>query len=215
MVGCLLLAACGGSHGGRPGDHSPVATGGRPQCGALNVTCVGQKLDAPIALGAFLELDVRTQLAGSSGPPITLEVADKSVFTLKGAQLMATGAGASAVFFVGPDHEVIDFLHLWVQPATELRILRYERSGTPIGRVQPAVRLLVHDELLVAVEPYANGQPLAGNFELARNLAGNSVALLPDSVTGYYRVIARAPGATQITFRALNLSTTWSIEVEP
>jgi hypothetical protein len=81
--------------------------------------------------------------------------------------------------------------------------------------VQSDVHLLVHDELLVSVEPFANGQPLVGAFALERKLDGNNVAILPDSVAGFYRVVARTAGPTKITFSALNLSTTWSITVEP
>jgi hypothetical protein len=126
------------------------------------------------------------------------------------------GAGVSAVLFVGPDKTtVLDFVHLWVQPATELRIVRYAAAGTPLGRVQSSIKLLVHDEILVSIEPFANGQPLLGNFKLTRNLAGNSVAIVPDSVSGWYRVVARSVGATQITFSALGLTTEWTIEVEP
>jgi hypothetical protein len=210
----LVASACGGDMGGRPGG-SYANNGGRPQCGALGVACVGQKLDAPIALGGTFELDVRYQIAGTSGPPTTLLAAAPTVLRVDGAKLIAVGQGASAVLFLGPDHAVLDFLHLWVQPATELRIIRYTPSGTPLGRVQPAIKLLVHDELLVAVEPFANGQPLAGNFELTRTLQGTSVAIVPDSVSGWYRVVARAPGVTQVRLGALGLSTDWSIEVEP
>jgi len=214
VISLVALAwGCGGV-GGRPETVS-IGAGGKPQCGALGIACAGQKLDAPIALGSTFELDVRYQLAGTSGPPTILETADASVLTVEGAKLKAVGAGASAVLFIGPDKKVLDFLHLWVQPATELRILRYDRSGAVLGRVQSSVKLLVHDELLVSVEAFANGQPLAGNFELARNLAGNSVAILPDSVSGFYRVVARSTGPTQLTFGALGLSTTWNIEVEP
>jgi hypothetical protein len=209
-----VTCGCGGV-GGRP-DRSVVATNaGRPQCGALNQACVGQKLDAPIALGSTVDLEIRYQIAGSSGPPTSLETADPKVLAVEGSELRAVGAGASAVLFVGPDKSVIDFIHLWVQPATELRVLRYSSTGTLLGRVQKSIKLLVHDELLVSIEPFANGQPLLGNFKLVSNLAGNSVSIVPDSVSGFHRVVARSPGTTQIKLGALGLSTDWTIEVEP
>lgn len=214
----LLVAiagfGCGGGIGGRV-EASVGNVASRPQCGALNLACVGQKLDAPIALGSTLELDVRYQIAGTSGPPTVLETADPTVLTIDGSQLKAVGAGASAVLFIGPDKAVIDFLHLWVQPATELRILRYAPTGALLGRVQSSVKLLVHDELLVSIEPFAKGQPLIGSFKLENNVAGNSVAIVPDSVSGFHRVVARSPGASQIKFTALGLSTDWTIEVQP
>jgi hypothetical protein len=212
----LLLATCAcGGVGGRADMSTGGVLASRPQCGALNVACVGQKLDAPIALGSTLELDVRYQIAGSSGPPTVLETADPAVLTIEGSHLKAVGAGASAVLFIGPDKVVLDFLHLWVEPATELRILRYSSAGTLIGRVQNAVKLLVHDELLVSIEPFAKGQPLIGNFKLESNVAGNTVAIVPDSVSGFHRVVARSPGTSQIKLSALGLSIDWTIEVLP
>ncbi len=210
----VVALGCGGA-GGRPDASSMAVMPARPQCGALSLACVGQKLDAPIALGSTLELDVRYQIAGSSGPPTTLETADPSVLVLDGSHLRAVGAGLSAVLFLGPDKTVIDFLHLWVEPATELRILRYSSAGTLLGRVQSSVKLLVHDELLVSVEPFAKGQPLIGNFKLETTVAGNSVAIVPDSVSGFHRVVARSPGPSQVKLAALGLSTEWTIEVQP
>jgi hypothetical protein len=209
-------AGCGGSGvGGHPGNSYATGNGGRPQCGAFNQVCIAQKLDAPIALGATFEPETRSQIGGTSGPPMTLETADANVLAVEGTSLHAVGAGASAVLFVGPDKTVLDFLHVWVQPASELRVIRYATSGTPLGRVQPSFTLLVRDEILVSIEPFANGQPLLGNFKLVRDLQGSSIAIVPDSVSGWYRVVARAPGTTRVVFNALNLSTTLTIEVEP
>jgi len=213
----LLVVGCGGGGvGGRPGGGVAVGNGGKPQCGAFGVACIGQKLDAPIALGSTVDLDLRYQIAGTSGPPTVVESADPTVLRVEsGARLKAVGAGASAILFVGPDKAVIDFIHLWVQPPTELRVVRYTPQGTALGRVLPSFKLLVKDEILVAVEPYANGQPLLGNFELQRKLQGTSVAIVPDSISGWYRIVARAPGTTEINFVALGLSAPLTVEVEP
>lgn len=212
----LLVVGCGSSGGGRPNGGVTVGNGGKPQCGALGIACIGQKLDAPIALGSTVDLDLRYQIAGTSGPPTVVESADPTVLRVKGgARLEAVGAGASAILFVGPDKAVLDFIHLWVQPPTELRVVRYTPQGTPLGKVLPSFKLLVKDEILVAVEPYANGQPLLGNFELQRKLQGTSVAIVPDSISGWYRIVARSPGTTEINFVALGLSAPLTVEVEP
>lgn len=216
FVTLLGAVGCGSGMGGRPDHGVSVGNGGKPQCGMLGAACVGQKLDAPIAVGGVVELDLRYQIAGSSGPPTVIESADPTVLRVEsGARVRAVGPGASAILFLGPDRGVLDFLHLWTQPATELRVIRYTHQGTPLGRVTPAFKLLVKDELLVSVEPYANGQPLAGNFDLQRKLQGTSVGVVPDSVGGWYRIVARAPGTTEVGFAALGLSTTLSVEVEP
>jgi hypothetical protein len=93
--------------------------------------------------------------------------------------------------------------------------MRYSSAGTLLGRVQSSVKLLVHDELLISIEPFAKGQPLIGSFKMESNVAGNSVAIVPDSVSGWHRVVARSPGSSQIKITALGLSTDWTIEVQP
>lgn len=219
LLACLAFGGalgCGAGMGGRPDHGVSVGNGGKPQCGMLGAACVAQKLDAPIAVGGVLDLDLRYQIAGSSGPPSVIESADPTVLRVEGgSRVRAIGPGASAVLFLGPDRGVLDFLHLWTQTATELRVVRYTPQGTALGRVTPSFKLLAKDEILVSVEPYANGQPLAGNFELQRKLQGTSVGVVPDSVGGWYRIVARAVGTTEIAFSALGLSTTLSVEVEP
>lgn len=214
----VVLTACGGgadSIGGRPGDFGQVEA--KPECGVLSQACIGQGLDAPIARGSTVDLVVAYQVAGSSGPPTLLAAANEGVVQPTGATtLAAVGEGMTAILFVGLAGEVIDLVHVWVQTPSELRILRYDDSGDLLGRVQPSAQLLVGDELLVSVEPFANGQPLLGNFELAyASTQPGIVQIVPDPVGGWYRVVARTPGRARIDFAALDKTVTWELEVLP
>lgn len=119
------------------------------------------------------------------------------------------------MLFVGPDKRVVDFLHVWVSEPDELRIQRYSSLGVLLGQVQPTATLLSGDELLVSVEPYAGGQALLGNFVLERSLTGDAIAIVPDPVGGWYRVVARKPGKATLTFGALKQTARWEIEVLP
>jgi len=75
---------------------------------------------------------------------------------------------------------------------------------------------VVGDEILVAVEPYANDQPLLGNFELTYTTTnGAAVQIVADPVFGWYRVVARNPGLSTVAFAALGLDVAWQIEVLP
>ncbi len=213
----LLLAGCGGSDdglGGRPGGGGGTNTT-TPECGALDQVCIGQALDAPLVLGGHLELAIDYQVGGSTGPPITIETADQTVLQASTSDLMAESEGASAVLFVGPDDQVVDFIHVWVAPADELRVLRWSPSGDLLGRVQREIQLLVGDELLVSVEPYADAQPLLGNFALERAVTGTAVAIVPDSVAAWYRLVAREEGQSTVTFTGVDLETSIAIEVLP
>ena len=68
-----------------------------PECGALNQTCLTQGLDAPLALGAHIELRFEYQIAGSTGPPTTLESVDPNVLTVTDQVTEGSGVGASAL----------------------------------------------------------------------------------------------------------------------
>ena len=219
LVGVLLLVAagCGGSNegiGGVPGSGTSNP-GTSPECGAFGQACIGQGLDAPLAVGGRIEVAVAFQVGGSSGPPLVLEAVDTSVLQTTDTYIEAVGPGCSAVLFVGADQAVVDFIHLWTEPAEELRILRYSPFGNLMGRVQDQVQLLVGDEVLVAVVPYANAQPLLGNFDLVRDVVGDSVVIVPDPVGGWYRVVARSAGTATVTFSGLGIEAVWDIEVLP
>jgi hypothetical protein len=150
----------------------------------------------------------------TSGPPLDLVTIDSTILKgVAGGRVEAVGAGASAVLFMGPDQNVVDFIHLWVSKAEELRIQRYSSAGVLLGQVLPSVTLLTGDELLVAVEPYAKGQALLGNFELTRETVGDAIAIVPDSVAGWYRVVARKAGSSTVEFQALGIKKSWQIEV--
>ena len=212
----VAAAGCGGGsgEGGRPGDFGQVEVS--PECGALSQACIGQGLNAPIALGSRVDLVVEYKVPGSSGPPTVLASANEAVIrTPEATALAAVGEGMSAILFVGPEGEVMDIIHVWVQPAAELRINRYAPTGDLLGEVQASSQLLVGDEILVALEPFANAQPLLGNFELTYATSGPAVAVVPDPVGGWYRVVAREPGSATVSFRALGLEAPWQVEVLP
>jgi hypothetical protein len=218
LISTFVLAACGGDGtglGGRPGDFGQVEA--TPECGALSQACVGQGLDAPIALGSTLNVAVQYKIPGSSSPPITLVTADHTVLTTPSStQLEAVGEGMSAVLFTGPGGEVIDVIHVFVQQPAELRLDRFNAAGELLGQVQPSSKLLAGDEILIAAEPFANGQPLLGNFDLGyATTDGAVVEVVPDPVFGWYRVVARAAGHATVSFSALGIETAWQLEVLP
>lgn len=216
----VTVVGCGSSAeglGGRPNSGVIGGTGtSRPECGALAQGCMGQGLDAPIALGSTLEIQLDYQIGGSSGPPTEIESATPGILKSEGkGRVTAVGEGLSALMFVGPDKAVIDFLHVWVAPADELRILRYSANGTLLGRVAESVKLLPGDELLVSVETYGKGQALLGNYLLKYEVSSAHVAVVPDAVDGWYRIVARDAGPATVTFDALGLKKLWTMEVLP
>jgi hypothetical protein len=217
-LAAALTGGCGdgGSGvGGRPTSGALGNASVRPECGAFNQTCLARGLDAPLVLGSLTELTLESQVAGSSGPPLQLHGSNPAVLKIVGSKVKAVGVGIAGLLFKGPKDQVIDFIHVWVARPMELRILRYTSSGLQLGQVQDAVTLLVGDELLISVEPYAGGQALVGTFELHRLVTGDAVSVVPDPVGGWYRVVARQAGKAKIELKALGLTRSWSIEVKP
>jgi hypothetical protein len=213
----FAIAACGDEAGvgGRPSHGMLGNASVSPECGAFNQTCLAQGLDAPLALGGTTALSIASKMAGSSGPPITLRSANQAVLKATGAEVQAVGKGLAGLLFIGPKGQVLDFIHVWVAAAEELRILRYSRSGLLLGQVHDKVTLLQGDELLIAVEPYAGSQPLLGHFVLKRNISGDAVKVVPDAVSAWYRIVALKPGTSTVELSALGLKVSWSIEVLP
>ena len=215
-----LAAACGGGDdgfgvGGTPGDFNQVAA--TPECGVLSQACIGQGLNAPIARGSTVDLRIEYKVPGSSGPPIEVESANEAVLRQTAAtSLEAVDEGMSAILFTGPDGAVIDLVHVFVQKPAELRINRYDASGDLLGQIQPSGTLLPGDELLVAVEAYANGQALLGRYPLTYGSNnGAAVQILEDPVFGWYRIVARTAGVAKLSFAALGLDVAWDVEVLP
>jgi hypothetical protein len=213
----VTVAACGDEAGigGRPSHGMLGNASVKPECGAFNQTCLAQGLDAPLALNATTELSIASRLAGSSGPPLSLQSANAAVLQVAGPSVQAVGVGLAGLLFVGPKGQVLDFIHVWVAAAQELRIQRYSRSGLLLGRVHDTVTLLKGDELLISVEPYAAGQPLLGQFELKRSVDGDAVRVVPDAISAWYRIVALKAGQAKIELEALGLKQCWSIEVLP
>lgn len=217
-VTCVALAfvgACGDSGlGGRP-PGLPNGNNTAPQCGVMGQACLVQRNDAPLAVGSRTELSITFQTAGQAGLDIGLETTEPSVLLNEDWYVEAVGPGVSGLLITTEDGAVIDYLHVWASVPEEMRIQAWSQSGDLLGRVQPQVTLLVGDEVLISVEPYANAQPLLGNFVLDRTINGDAVAVIPDAVGGLYRVVARSEGVATITFGALGLQSVWDIEVLP
>jgi hypothetical protein len=144
-----------------------------------------------------------------------LESALPGVLEVDGSLVHAKEAGMSGLLFLGTDARLLDFLHVWVAQADELRILAYSRQGDLLGPVEDTVTLLVGDEVLVSVEPFLNAQSLLGNFPLTRTVSGTAVVMIPDAVGGLYRVIAREAGSAAVAVSGVGVEASWQIEVLP
>ncbi|MEO1270160.1 MAG: hypothetical protein AAFX99_18900 [Myxococcota bacterium] len=221
------LAGCGDSGSdlgiGPPSAGQLGQVTALPECGALNHACLSSGLDVPLATGSKLGLGVNFNVAGSSGPPAGLESTNTAILTVEDGVLTGMSPGMSGVLVTGPNGEVIDFIHLWVRDAAELRIIRYNETGLALGTVRDEATILVGDEVLVSIEALTDNQALLGLFKVDWTLEvlegddgeTDPITVVPDLVFGWYRIVARAPGRVQLTVDALGQSKTLDLEVMP
>jgi hypothetical protein len=216
-----LVTGCGddGSVGAPPaGGYLGQATV-EPDCGALSQACLQNGMDAPLAVGASMGIAVDYAFEGNAGPPTTLETVNDGVLAVDDAVIRGVSAGPSALLIVGPDGEVIDFIHLWVAQATDLEIVRHNTEGAVMGTVNDSGTLLVGDELLLSVEAFSETQGLLGLFETTWEIEVDEgeepILVVDDLVYGWFRLVARSEGQARITVTALGATRVLDLEVLP
>lgn len=217
------LTGCGDSGdlgiGPPPSGGSLGRTSVTPECGALNQACLVGGLDAPLARGGSLGLGVDYRIAGNSGPPTTLAGTNEAVIEVSDAVITGRSEGLSGVLILDPNGHVVDFIHVWVADATELRIIRHNDDGLPVGAVRSSGTVLAGDEILLSLEAFNGTQGLLGLFETVWQIevleGEEPVAIVEDIVFGWFRLIARAPGKVRLTADALGQEKTIELEVLP
>lgn len=223
LVLAVFVFGCG--DGGELGIGPPPSGGSlgstsvTPECGALNQACLVGGLDAPLARGAALGLGVDYRIAGNSGPPTTLVGINPGVVEVSDAVVIGRSQGLSGILIMDPNEQVVDFIHLWVADATELRVIRHNDAGLPIGAVRSSGTVLAGDEILLSLEAFNGTQGLLGLFETVWQIevmeGEEPVALVEDIVFGWFRLLARSPGKVRLTAEALGQSKTIELEVLP
>jgi hypothetical protein len=176
-------------------------------------------MDAPLAVGASMGLGIDYNIAGNSGPALELATVDAGVLSAEGAVITGEGAGSSGLLILEPEGNVIDFIHVWVAEATELKLVRHNDEGAPIGTVAAEGTLLAGDEVLISLEAFSETQALMGLFETTFEidvLDGDApVAIVEDIVFGWYRLVARSEGHVRIIATALGQTREVDLEVLP
>ena len=222
LLGALSVA-CGSNAASEIG---PPPSGGafgnasvRPECGAFSQACLESGMDAPLAVGAAMGIGVDYNIAGNSGPDLTLEPANPGVLGVEGAVIIGENAGSSSLLILGPESEVVDFIHVWVAEASELRIVRHNDDGGVIGNVASEGTVLVGDDIVVSVEAFTTTQALMGVFDTTFEIevveGDEPVAIVEDIVFGWYRIVARSEGQVRVIATALDQTRELELEVLP
>ena len=181
------------------------------QCSRDDAACSRKAPLAPLATGARFYPEVSTEIAGSSTPNLQLESAEPAVLAVEDGALVAKGAGTSAVLITTDDGSVIDFMHIWVAPVTQITLARRdgERIAGPIG-------LAVGEDLTLVPSLFNGAQKLAGDSAAVWTVDNpGPLVVLQDGSSDRRRLRARAPGKTKVTVALGTATATVDVEVVP
>ncbi len=199
----LVAAGCGGG-----ALHQASLVG---QCAENDAACSRRHPQAPIAVGAKFFPDVEGGIDGSTTPNLILESADPDVLAVEGGALLAKSPGATAVLISTDNGSVVDFVHMWVAPVTDITIAR--RDG---DRVSGPIGLTVGEDVTLVPTLWNGAQRLAGDADVAwSSSAAAPLAILRDGSAERRRLRARTPGNATITVALGDAKSSFDVQVVP
>jgi hypothetical protein len=181
------------------------------QCAADDTACARRHPLAPLAIGARFHPEVSSDAAGTTTPNLRLESVESDVLAVDDGALVAKTAGTTAVLISTDDGSVVDFVHVWVAPITQITLTR--RDG---DRVSGSLGLTVGEDVTLQPALWNGAQRLAGDADTVWTVSSDSsVALLRDGSSDRRRIRARAPGKATVTVALGDATTSLELEVVP
>ena len=200
----FAVAGCGAAGG----MHQATLVG---QCAASDAACARKAPLAPLAIGSRFYPEVSTEIAGTSTPNLRLESAEPGVLAVEDGALVAKSAGTSAVLISTDDGSVVDFVHVWVAPVTQITLAR--RDGE---RITGSIGLAVGEDVTLVPSLFNGAQKLAGDSAAVWSVDNaGPLVMLQDGSSDRRRLRARAPGKTTVTVAVGEAKATIAVEVVP
>jgi hypothetical protein len=203
-----LAAGCAQSSSGALGQTDTTAA-----CPPSDLNCAVSGIDAPIAKGAALPIQVSVTSEGSATPPLTFVSANPAIFTIDDARIHALAPGLASMLITTEGDLVVDFLHVWVSEADALKLHRVTRGGQQTSPLPAAMEMLVGDELTLVAAPHRGPQRLLGELDAVFEADPQVVMMLDEGVTGSRRIVATAAGDTNVTVKALGIEVAVALSV--
>lgn len=209
----LLLGGCG-SDSGTTGAMQQSTT--RPDCAPNDTACQEDGLDAPLAIGARLPLDVHVTARGVSSPKIALEPTRDDILAVEGGTLVGKAPGWSSVMFVGTDGLVMDFVTLTVEAPERIDIYRLTKEGGAEASPLPSrIQLAPGDDFEIAVKAFSGPVRLLGELDATWTLDQPIATILDSGRPASRRLRVKTPGTATLTIEASGFTKTLSLEVLP
>lgn len=181
------------------------------QCSKDDASCSRKAPLAPLAIGSRFYPEVSTEITGTTTPNLRIESVEPGVIAVEHGALVAKSAGTAAVLISTDDGSVVDFVHVWAAPVTEISIAR--RDG---DRISGSIGLAVGEDLTLVPSLFNGAQKLAGAPDATWTVSSDGVVtVLRDGSADRRRLRARAPGKTTVTVALGDAKTSVDVEVVP
>lgn len=203
LLAVLSAALVGGCGAGAIGQSTMVRGEGQH----------AERVDAPLAVGASIEPDVRAELRGSTAPTLVLTSSRPEVLTAEDGRITGRAPGVAAVLVTTKAGAVIDFYHLWVEQAERVAVQRLDARGRSMGRVRDGIDMLVGESVHLAPRLYTGAQQLEGTVDAQWEVDSPAAQVLRQGDPAIRRIVARHTGEATLTIRAAERQTTLSIRV--
>lgn len=208
----LAVAACG-SDTGTTGAMGQSSTS--PTCAPNDAVCQTDGLDAPLAEGARLPIDVHVTAKGVAAPKLALESARAEVIGLENGVLVGKGAGFASVLMVA-DGVVVDFVTMTVERPERVEVYRLGKDGAAEASPLPAkIQLAPGDDFELTPKAFSGATRLLGELDATWTLDGTAATLLDGGRAGARRIRAKSPGIARLTVKTSSFEKTLEMEVLP
>ena len=210
------LAACGGGDGADGTTGALSQSAARPDCAPNDTSCQSDGLDAPLAVGARLPLDVRITARGVSAPKLALEAVRDDVIGISGVELVGKAPGFSSVLIAGEDHIVIDFFTLSVAAPDHFELYRLTDDGAPEASPLPEkIQLAPGDDLELTLRAFSGATRLLGDLDTTWTIDTPIGTVLDAGRRASRRLRVKTPGTAMLSVKSPGGVKTLMLEVLP
>lgn len=211
-----LLAACASDSGGTTGALDQSQS--RADCAPNDTACQADGLDAPVAVGARVPLDVKVTARGVAAPKIALEAARDDILGVERGELVGKAPGWSSVMMMTEDGLVLDFVTMAVEMPERLELYRLaEGGGVEPSPLPERIQLAPGDDVELTIKPWSGATRLLGELDATWTVSGDPgvATILDGGRRGSRRLRVKAPGAITLSAESLSLTKSITIEVLP
>lgn len=210
-----LVVACGANDGaGTQGAMQQSSA--RPECAPNDTACQNDGLDAPLAVGARLPLDVKITARGVAAPKLALEAARPDVLDVTGAEMFGRGAGWSSVLIAGDNGLVLDFFTISVVAPDRVEIYRLTDDGAPeAAPLPPKIQVTPGDDIELAVKAFSGATRLLGDLDATWTIDGAVGTLMDSGRRASRRLRLKAAGNATLEIKTAGSTKALALEVLP